>query len=318
MQFAIWLVGLMCHLSTLVRDTLPHRLHPKQGKIRFLGDSVRRVYDPSRVCVSIPAPLRSRPNSFAVFPPSESLVKQLSSYEIITPLRVNDFGESFPLQLHYRRRRRSLGDHLSGLRLLYRIDAFGERFHLNLTAHSDFIAPSYTVVHLGAEEGNGTERSDMRHCFFRGHVNGRSDFPAVFSLCTGLVSIAASLRTLGTSRFLVCPRARVSCPGLEEVLEGGGGCYFAVAQRRRGGEPRLPSAFQGIWLLLEQLRRDKSPSGKANPRKGPMFGFALNPPVGHEGIAALGVCSSPPRTSQDAAAAITTRAALTSAAHHRF
>lgn len=33
MQFAIWLVGLMCQLSTLVRDTLPHRLHPKQGRI---------------------------------------------------------------------------------------------------------------------------------------------------------------------------------------------------------------------------------------------------------------------------------------------
>lgn len=112
---------------------------------------------------------------------------------------MNDFGESFPHKLHYRRRRRSLNDHLSGLRLLYRIDAFGERFHLNLTAHSDFLAPSYTVVHLGAEESNGTERSDMRHCFFRGHVNGRSDFPAVFSLCTGLVSISASFRTLGTS-----------------------------------------------------------------------------------------------------------------------
>lgn len=110
---------------------------------------------------------------------------------------MNDFGESFPHQLHYRRRRRSLNDHLSGLRLHYRIDAFGERFHLNLTAHSDFLAPSYKVVHLGAEESNATERSDMRHCFFRGHVNGRSDFPAVFSLCTGLVSISASLRTLG-------------------------------------------------------------------------------------------------------------------------
>lgn len=36
MQFAIWLVGLMCHLSTLVRDTLPHRLHPKQGRIWFM------------------------------------------------------------------------------------------------------------------------------------------------------------------------------------------------------------------------------------------------------------------------------------------
>ena len=31
MQLAVWLVGLMCHLSALLRDTLQHRLHPKQG-----------------------------------------------------------------------------------------------------------------------------------------------------------------------------------------------------------------------------------------------------------------------------------------------
>uniref|UniRef100_A0A4W6FLL5 ADAM metallopeptidase with thrombospondin type 1 motif 20 n=1 Tax=Lates calcarifer TaxID=8187 RepID=A0A4W6FLL5_LATCA len=152
MQFAIWLVGLMCHLSAFVRDTLQYRLHPKQ----------------------------------------ESFIKQLSSYEIITPLRVNDFGESFPHTLHYRRRRRSLNDDLSGLRVHYRIDAFGDRFHLNLTADSGFIAPSYTVTHLGAEQSNGTDSyfhdpSDMRHCFFRGHVNAKSEYPAVFSLCTGLI-----------------------------------------------------------------------------------------------------------------------------------
>ncbi|MEQ2160852.1 hypothetical protein GOODEAATRI_003692, partial [Goodea atripinnis] len=122
-----------------------------------------------------------------------SFIKQLSSYEIITPLRVNDFGESFPHKLHYRRRRRSLNDDLSGLRLLYRIDAFGERFHLNLSSDSSFIAPSYTVTHLGAERSSDTDSDfhdagDMRHCFFRGHVNARSEHPAVFSLCTGLVS----------------------------------------------------------------------------------------------------------------------------------
>lgn len=124
---------------------------------------------------------------------AEAFIKQLSSYEIISPLRVNDFGESFPHKLHYRRRRRSLNDDMSGLRVHYRIDAFGERFHLNLTADSDFIAPSYTVTHIGAEQSNATDShfhdpSDMRHCFFRGHVNAKSDFPAVFSLCTGLVS----------------------------------------------------------------------------------------------------------------------------------
>ncbi len=110
---------------------------------------------------------------------------------------MNDFGESFPHKLHYRRRRRSLNDDLSGLRVHYRIDAFGEHFHLNLTAHSGFIAPSYTVTHLGAEQSsNATDShdpSDMRHCFFRGHVNAKSAYPAVFSLCTGLVSIDFSL-----------------------------------------------------------------------------------------------------------------------------
>uniref|UniRef100_A0A7N8Y7P8 ADAM metallopeptidase with thrombospondin type 1 motif 20 n=1 Tax=Mastacembelus armatus TaxID=205130 RepID=A0A7N8Y7P8_9TELE len=143
MQFAIWLVGLMCHLSALVWGTLQYQF----------------------------------------------FIKQLSSYEIITPLRVNDFGESFPHKLHYRRRRRSLSDELSGLRVHYRIDAFGERFHLNLTADSSFIAPSYTVAHLGADQSNDTDSHlrDMRHCFFRGHVNAKGENPAVFSLCTGLI-----------------------------------------------------------------------------------------------------------------------------------
>jgi len=126
---------------------------------------------------------------------AESFIKQLSSYEIITPLRVNDFGESFPHKLHYRRRRRSLSGDLSGLRVHYRIDAFGDRFHLNLTAESGFIAPSYTVTHLGAEQRSDAadshfhEPGDMRHCFFRGQVDTRSQYPAVFSLCTGLVSM---------------------------------------------------------------------------------------------------------------------------------
>ncbi|XP_077425592.1 A disintegrin and metalloproteinase with thrombospondin motifs 20 [Vanacampus margaritifer] len=148
MQCAIWLVGLACHLSALVRLAAQYRLHPKQ----------------------------------------EVFVEQLSSYEITSPVRVNDFGESFPHTLHYRRRRRSLNDELSVSRLHYRIDAFGQRFHLNLSAQSDFIAPTYAVTHLGAtEESRSEEAADMRHCFFRGHVNSREEQPAVFSLCTGLI-----------------------------------------------------------------------------------------------------------------------------------
>lgn len=204
MQFAIWLVALMCHLTAFVRDTLQYRLHPKQGRVVFHSCVIRGGFVTAAVFITT-SPLNcAQIIVLFLFCSSESFIKQLSTYEIITPLRVNDFGESFPHNLHYRRRRRSLTGHLSGLRVHYRIDAFGGRFHLNLTAHSDFIAPSYTVVHLGTEQTNDTDshfqqNSDMRHCFFHGHVNGMSEYPAALSLCTGLVSILTFPDT--TTRF---------------------------------------------------------------------------------------------------------------------
>uniref|UniRef100_A0A673HYE0 A disintegrin and metalloproteinase with thrombospondin motifs 20-like n=1 Tax=Sinocyclocheilus rhinocerous TaxID=307959 RepID=A0A673HYE0_9TELE len=93
---------------------------------------------------------------------------------------------SFPHRLHYRRRRRSADAEVSGSRAHYRFEAFGQAFHLNLTADSGFIAPSYTVLHLGEEEKRG-DAADLRHCFFRGHVNDRREHHAIFSLCTGLI-----------------------------------------------------------------------------------------------------------------------------------
>uniref|UniRef100_A0A8C9T5B8 ADAM metallopeptidase with thrombospondin type 1 motif 20 n=1 Tax=Scleropages formosus TaxID=113540 RepID=A0A8C9T5B8_SCLFO len=121
----------------------------------------------------------------------------LSSYEIVTPQRVNDFGETFAHALHYRRRRRSARAAVPVSRAHYRVDAFGQRFHLNLTADSAFIAPSYAVTHLGARRANGSEPRggagrDMRHCFFSGHVNGEPEHRAVFSLCTGLIGTFTS------------------------------------------------------------------------------------------------------------------------------
>uniref|UniRef100_A0A3B4YNL9 ADAM metallopeptidase with thrombospondin type 1 motif 20 n=1 Tax=Seriola lalandi dorsalis TaxID=1841481 RepID=A0A3B4YNL9_SERLL len=211
MQFAIWLVGLMCHLSALVRDTLQYRLHPKQ----------------------------------------ESFIKQLSSYEIITPLRVNDFGESFPHTLHYRRRRRSLNDDLSGLRVHYRIDAFGERFHLNLTADSGFMAPSYTVTHLGAEQSNGTDSyfqdpADMRHCFFRGHVNAKSEYPAVFSLCTGLIG---TFTTQHGEYFL---EPLLNAAG-EEYDEEHNKPHLVYRHERKWNDSKRPVSFESRGNMGEEL-----------------------------------------------------------------
>lgn len=49
MQFAIWLVGLMCHLSAFVRETLQYQLHPKQGSVFFW----LRWSDTAEMCFNI-------------------------------------------------------------------------------------------------------------------------------------------------------------------------------------------------------------------------------------------------------------------------
>lgn len=123
----------------------------------------------------------------------EALVRTLVSYEVVTPARVNEFGEVFPQSHHFSRRKRS-SEALepTPLRTHYRISAYGQLFQLNLSADAAFLAAGYTEVHLGAPARGAEERSvvppDLRHCFYRGQVNAREDHTAVFSLCGGLVS----------------------------------------------------------------------------------------------------------------------------------
>ncbi|XP_053234272.1 A disintegrin and metalloproteinase with thrombospondin motifs 9 isoform X3 [Podarcis raffonei] len=136
------------------------------------------------------------------------LLETLSEYEIVTPTRVNEFGEPFPPKVHFRRKKRSL--HLdaeawgpdatsssspssSAVQAHYRLTAFGQHFFFNLTAHSGFIAPLFTVSLLGVPEVNQTnfyteeEESDIKHCFYKGHVNTEPQHTAVISLCSGML-----------------------------------------------------------------------------------------------------------------------------------
>uniref|UniRef100_A0A8C3NAR5 Peptidase M12B domain-containing protein n=3 Tax=Passeriformes TaxID=9126 RepID=A0A8C3NAR5_GEOPR len=107
-------------------------------------------------------------------------------YEIVTPTRVNEFGEPFPTDVHFRRRRRSTSAH-------YRLSAFGQQFLFNLTASSAFIAPLFTVSLLGEPAADQRRLyaeaadADVKHCFYRGHVNARPRLTAVISLCSGML-----------------------------------------------------------------------------------------------------------------------------------
>ncbi|KAM6437992.1 A disintegrin and metalloproteinase with thrombospondin motifs 20 [Liasis olivaceus] len=120
-------------------------------------------------------------------PKQETLVKHLSSYEIVTPVRVNEFGEAFPHTHHFKRRKRSMETLLEPIpfRSHYQFSAFGHIFLLNLSADTSFIAPHYTEVHLGNIKTHSA--SDLHHCFYRGHVNAQEIHTAVFSICGGLM-----------------------------------------------------------------------------------------------------------------------------------
>ncbi|XP_043943348.1 A disintegrin and metalloproteinase with thrombospondin motifs 20 [Protopterus annectens] len=136
-------------------------------------------------------------------PKQEAFIKQLSSYEIATPIRLNEFGENFPHTQHFRRRKRSLDSDVWGSKVLYRISAYGQNFLFNLTADSGFIAQSFTVTHIGSPQYNDSALDEdfhiLSHCFYRGHVNGEHQHTAVFSLCTGLVG---SFKTKESEYFI--------------------------------------------------------------------------------------------------------------------
>uniref|UniRef100_A0AAQ5Y9S1 ADAM metallopeptidase with thrombospondin type 1 motif, 9 n=1 Tax=Amphiprion ocellaris TaxID=80972 RepID=A0AAQ5Y9S1_AMPOC len=120
--------------------------------------------------------------------------EEIGAYEIVTPVRVNEAGDKFPTSVHFKRKRRSLEDegtgnstdHWASPNIHYRISAFGQNYHLNLTLDSGFIAPLYTVTILG-EEGEEEEDTELRHCFYKGHVNAHAEHAAVISLCSGLL-----------------------------------------------------------------------------------------------------------------------------------
>ncbi|XP_006779208.1 PREDICTED: A disintegrin and metalloproteinase with thrombospondin motifs 9 [Myotis davidii] len=138
-------------------------------------------------------------------PRQVKLLESLSEYEIASPVRVNALGEPFPTNVHFKRRRRSINSasdpwpafassssSATSSRAHYRLSAFGQQFLFNLTAQAGFIAPQFTVTLLGAPEENQTkfyseDEAELKHCFYKGHVNTKSEHTAVISLCSGML-----------------------------------------------------------------------------------------------------------------------------------
>ncbi|KAH0517467.1 A disintegrin and metalloproteinase with thrombospondin motifs 9 [Microtus ochrogaster] len=161
-------------------------------------------------------------------PRQVKLLETLSEYEIASPIRVNTLGEPFPTNVHFKRRRRSINSasdpwpafassssSSTSSQAHYRLSVFGQQFLFNLTAHTGFIAPLFTVTLLGEPGVNQTkqyseEETELRHCFYKGHVNTKSEHTAVISLCSGM---RFGCRTANVrQRIWRTMRAQVSAP----------------------------------------------------------------------------------------------------------
>lgn len=204
------LAPLALALTTLFIDGLRtgarrQKLHPRQGK-GALGEGR------GERCAAAPRGSAASLSGICLCPPAAQLLEKLSEYEIVTPTRVNEFGEPFPTDVHFRRRRRSTSaapdawTAAASPKAHYRLSAFGQQFFFNLTANSAFIAPLFTVSLLGepaAEQRRlyaEAADADVKHCFYRGHVNARPRLTAVISLCSGMVRPPARGRASSGSR----------------------------------------------------------------------------------------------------------------------
>lgn len=197
-----------------------------------------------------PRGLATSLRGMCVCPLAAQLLEKLSEYEIVTPTRVNEFGEPFPTDVHFRRRRRSTSAApdawtaaaAASPKAHYRLSAFGQQFLFNLTASSAFIAPLFTVSLLG-EPAADQQRlyaeaadADVKHCFYRGHVNARPRLTAVISLCSGMVRPAPR------------PPSRPHPAEGQGRKRGGGGAGGAGRGRVGRAMGPAPSPHRDWWL----------------------------------------------------------------------
>uniref|UniRef100_A0A3B1JFD8 ADAM metallopeptidase with thrombospondin type 1 motif 20 n=1 Tax=Astyanax mexicanus TaxID=7994 RepID=A0A3B1JFD8_ASTMX len=158
----------------------------------------------------------------------------------------------------------------------YRLEAFGQRFLLNLSADASFIAPSYTVTHLGARGRRGAadeceqqqEEQELRHCFFTGHVNEEREHRAVFSLCTGLVSRIGTFTTHSGEYFLE-PLMRAD--GKEDEEEHNKPHLVYKRERMKGPVTDLLEELKSTWETMDnhvpKMHQTDSKSPSSGSRK---------------------------------------------------
>nr|XP_006818840.1 PREDICTED: A disintegrin and metalloproteinase with thrombospondin motifs 9 [Saccoglossus kowalevskii] len=78
------------------------------------------------------------------------LGQSVKGHEVVFPIRVNSDGKTFPSNLHFRNRRQAANSEESwNSTAAYVIEAFGQKFHLNLREDEGFLAGSFVFEYSG-------------------------------------------------------------------------------------------------------------------------------------------------------------------------
>lgn len=191
----------------------------------------------------------------------------LTEEELVVPVRLDSTGQQQP----------------PAEERLYRLDAFGQRFSLELQPDSSFLAPDLTLQYVGSrpqagEEAEAPEQpadADLSTCFYAGTVNGDPVSAAALSLCGGIRG-AFYLRGV---EYLIQP-ANASLPQgetklqlhvlrrrLQRTLRQGGGTKCGVT------DSSFP-LFVDVQQPQHVLRAGTEPQPHQPPAR---FGFSMLP-----------------------------------------
>uniref|UniRef100_A0A8C5P646 ADAM metallopeptidase with thrombospondin type 1 motif 1 n=1 Tax=Jaculus jaculus TaxID=51337 RepID=A0A8C5P646_JACJA len=174
-----------------------------------------------------------------------------------------------------------------------RLDAFGQRLHLNLQPDSGFLAPGFTLQTVGRSPEREKEvqpldltAGDLAHCFYSGTVNGDPSSAAALSLCQGVrgafylqgdeffiqpAPAVASVRLVAAAPEEQPPSARPQFHLLRRRRRGSGGAKCGVTD-----DESLPTNDSGPeerearaqWPLRDPtLPRAGQPTGPGSIRK---------------------------------------------------
>lgn len=72
--------------------------------------------------------------------------------------------------------------------VFYRLVAFGRTFLFRLERDNSHLSPLLNVEHVYNRTRRLSFAGDLRHCFYRGDLQGDLNSTAVLNLCNGLVS----------------------------------------------------------------------------------------------------------------------------------